>query len=244
MARNARGLENTIARYQLSAPWAASRSRVRMASRAAAADDRPVERSDLSQDFPEVSCRSGNQGSWKKNIYLDLRAWLLVNIALTNAAGCGTDRAVSDLSRSGRRAAASHATTAPQSCPTRCTGPRPATSMSSTTSSASSEQRYAHRGRGRAPGEYPLWSGATVRYPRACRSGETASQQWQSCGKPCRRSSRCPVDRPSVTHVENEPVPGKTGDPLCAHQTPFSATTRTVAREVTDPGGKFPAFVL
>src|SRR5664280_3441870 len=113
MARNARGLENTIARYQLSAPWAASRSRVRMASRAAAADDRPAERSDLSQDFPEVSCRSGNQGSWKKNIYLDLRAWLLVNIALTNAAGCGTDRAVSDLSRSGRRAAASHATTAP-----------------------------------------------------------------------------------------------------------------------------------
>ena len=55
---------------------------------------------------------------------------------------------------------------------------------------------------------------------------------------------RRPVDRPSVTHVENEPVPGKTGDPLCAHQTPFSATTRTVAREVTDPGGKFPAFVL
>jgi hypothetical protein len=55
---------------------------------------------------------------------------------------------------------------------------------------------------------------------------------------------RRPVDRPSVTHVENEPVPGKTGDPLCAHQTPFSATTRRVAREVTDPGGKFPAFVL
>jgi hypothetical protein len=62
---------------------------MRLASRAAAADDIPVERSDLSQDFPEVSCRSGNQGSWKKNIYLDLRAWLLVNIAWTNAAGCG-----------------------------------------------------------------------------------------------------------------------------------------------------------
>src|SRR5664280_3634045 len=73
-ARSARGLENTIARYQLSAPWAAPRSRARLASRAAASDDIPVERSDCSQDFPDVSCRSGNQGSWKNHIYLDLRA--------------------------------------------------------------------------------------------------------------------------------------------------------------------------
>src|SRR5664280_73606 len=44
-----------------------------------------------------------------------------------------------------------------------------------------------------------------------------------------------PVDRPGVMHVENEPVPRETGDPLSAHQNPFSATMRTAAREVTDP---------
>jgi hypothetical protein len=67
-ARKARGLENTIARYQLSAPRAAPRSRIRPASRAAAFDDIPVERNERSQDLPEVSSRSGNHGSWKKSM--------------------------------------------------------------------------------------------------------------------------------------------------------------------------------
>src|SRR5450631_1838453 len=55
---------------------------------------------------------------------------------------------------------------------------------------------------------------------------------------------RLPVDRPSVAHVENKPVPGKTGDPLGAHRTPFRATLRTLARQVRDPGGMFLAFAV
>ena len=60
-ARKARGLENIIARYQLSAP----RARILSVWRAAASDDIPLERSELSQDFPDESSRSAKQSGWK-----------------------------------------------------------------------------------------------------------------------------------------------------------------------------------
>ena len=84
--------------------------------------------------------------------YHELRSWPPRRQAVRNAAGCGTETAVRLRTRSGRRAASPHATVAPQSWPTRCTG-RPIRSISASMSATSAGSRYDVRNRGRAPGE-------------------------------------------------------------------------------------------
>ena len=69
-------------------------------------------------------------------MYQDENAWLEENIALRNAAGCGTETAVQVRTSSGRCIATSQPELAPQSCPTRCTGP-PMASIRATTSASS-----------------------------------------------------------------------------------------------------------
>ena len=66
---------------------------------------------------PPSKYRSGMRGSWKKYMYHDARACRLVANDLRNAAGCGTDNAVREATRSGISAATPHATAAPQSWP-------------------------------------------------------------------------------------------------------------------------------
>ena len=73
--------------------------------------------------------RSTSSGTWKSSMYHDFRPWLLVASDFRNAIGCGTDTAVQERTRSGRRAATLQPTMAPQSWPTRSTG-RPICSMS------------------------------------------------------------------------------------------------------------------
>ena len=86
-------------------------------------------------------------------MYQDRRSWSAYRIERTIAPGCGTETEVSVATRSGRVAASAHATAEPQSCPTRCTRPRPRVSTSATTSCTSRLIRYDERPRGRAPRE-------------------------------------------------------------------------------------------
>ena len=69
-------------------------------------------------------------------MYQDENAWRVENIALRNAAGCGTETAVQVRTSSGWCAETSQPELAPQSWPTRCTG-RPMVSISATTSASS-----------------------------------------------------------------------------------------------------------
>ena len=86
----------------------------------------PIPASAFSGAAPgEFSSSSGTNGSWKKPMYQDRSSWSETSIALRNAAGCGTETAVSVCTRSGWLPAAAHATAAPQSCPTRCAEARP-----------------------------------------------------------------------------------------------------------------------
>jgi hypothetical protein len=91
--------------------------------------------------------------------------WSLCRIAQAIAAGCGVESTVSALTRSGWRWATAQATAPPQSCPTTCALASPAASSRATTSATSSRRWYAARERGQAPGEYPRWSGDSVRSP-------------------------------------------------------------------------------
>ena len=126
-----------IARYQFSAPGSAPYSTISRRNRSTSSWVIPPLRSPLSNRPPgwAASC-SGRRGVWKTPMYQDENAWRVENIALRNAAGCGTDTAVQVRSSSGRCIAVSQPELEPQSCPTRCTGP-PMVSIRATTSDSS-----------------------------------------------------------------------------------------------------------
>ena len=84
---------------------------------------------------------SGARGSWNSPMYHDRTACPPVTSEAAIAPGCGVDRTVSELTRSGCQAPTAHACAPPQSWPTRCACARPAASSSATTSAAVSSVR-------------------------------------------------------------------------------------------------------
>src|ERR1035437_2095441 len=74
-----------------------------------------------------------------------------------------------------------------------------------------------------------------VRYPRACRSAETAPQERESWGKPCRRNTGVPSTGPPSCTSKTSPARVKLVMRLVPDRTPFNATILTAAHQKTDP---------
>ena len=103
-------------RYHPSAPGSAPYSTISVRNRSTSASVMPPCRRALSNGPPAAAAASsGRNGSWNSPMYHDLSPCREVVIAAMKAAGCGTDTAVRDRTRSGRLAATSQATAAPQS---------------------------------------------------------------------------------------------------------------------------------
>ena len=239
--RSARWSASGIARYQFSAAGAARRTRrSRVRKRATSSAVIPPLRSDLSNRPPGFARAARAAAAvWKAPMYQDVKHLPAGEHRLAEGRRVRHRDRGPGAHQVGPVRRDQPAEVAPQSWPTRCTGP-PIVSISATTSPSSLAIRVVAAAR--RPGAAASSRAGPARRcaaRAACSSGATVAPARRALGEAVQQHHRVAVERPLVADVEGEPVVSVAQQPSSSRCAP-GCRPRAGARRPPGPPPRSP----